>query len=100
MSKFFDAIGKAARSIIAFGVVLMSFGFLYFLLYKEIPAENKDVLQIACGIVLGVLATVISYYFGSSKDKSDQEKSVRGVGADTKTTETKTEKIIESKPGE
>ena len=74
ISKFLDAIGKAARSLIAFGVVLMSFGFLYFLLYKKIPPENKDILQIASGIVLGVLATVISYYFGSSKDKSDRDK--------------------------
>ena len=78
MIKFFDAIGKAARTIIAFSITLMSFGFLYFLLYKKIPAENKDVVQITAGIVLGVLATVVSYYFGSSKDKSDQDKREAG----------------------
>lgn len=76
---FLDALGKAARSIIAFAIVLMSFGFLYFLLYRKIPAENKDILQISAGIVLGVLGTVASYYFGSSKDKSDQEKSDRVI---------------------
>lgn len=79
MKDFLDALGKAARSLIAFGIVLMSFGFLYFLLYRKIPAENKDILQIAAGIVLGVLGTVASYYFGSSKDKSDQEKSDRVI---------------------
>jgi hypothetical protein len=79
MKEFFDAIGKAARSIIAFGVTIMSFGFLYFLLFKKIPAENKDVVQITSGIVLGVLATVVSYYFGSSKDKSDSEKADRVI---------------------
>lgn len=77
MIKFFDAIGKAARTILAFLITLMSFGFLYFLLYKKIPAENKDIVQITAGIVLGVLATVVSYYFGSSKDKSDQDKADR-----------------------
>lgn len=77
MIKFFDAVGKAARTIIAFSITLMSFGFLYFLLYKKIPAENKDIVQITAGIVLGVLATVVSYYFGSSKDKSDQDKAER-----------------------
>lgn len=74
-----EALGKAARSIIAFAIVIMSFGFLYFLLYRKIPAENKDILQISAGIVLGVLGTVASYYFGSSKDKSDQEKSDRVI---------------------
>lgn len=74
LNGFLDAIGKAARSLIAFGIVLMSFGFLYFLLYKKIPAENKDVIQISAGIVLGVLGSVASYYFGSSKDKSDRDK--------------------------
>lgn len=80
MRNFLDAIGKAARSIIAFGIVFMSFGFLYFLLYKKIPVENKDILQISAGIVLGVLGTVASYYFGSSKDKSDQDKLIRSNG--------------------
>jgi len=79
---FFDAIGKAARSIIAFMVVLMSFGFLYFLLYRKIPVENKDSINITIGIVLGVLATVVSYYFGSSKDKSDRDKA--DIVAETK----------------
>ena len=79
MKEFFDAIGKAARTIIAFSITIMSFGFLYFLLYKKIPAENKDVVQITAGIVLGVLATVVSYYFGSSKDKSDSDKADRVI---------------------
>lgn len=74
MIKFLQEIGRQARSIIALSIVVMSFGFIFFLLYKTIPAENKDILQISAGIVLGVLGTVASYYFGSSKDKSDQEK--------------------------
>lgn len=74
MEKFFDSLGKAARSIIAFMIVILSFGFLYFLLYKKVPAENRDILTLSTGIVLGVLGTVASYYFGSSKDKSDKDK--------------------------
>lgn len=70
MDKFF----KYTRSLIAFFIVILSFGFLFALIYKNVPPDNKDILQISAGLVLGVLATVTAYYFGSSKDKSDQDK--------------------------
>lgn len=60
--------------MIGFLIVILSFGFLYLIAVKNIPADNKDILQISAGLVLGVLATVAAYYFGSSKDKSDQDK--------------------------
>lgn len=69
-----DKLFRNARSIIAFLIVILSFGFLYVLTWKSVPLGNKDILQISCGIVLGVLASVAAYYFGSSKDKSDQDK--------------------------
>jgi uncharacterized BrkB/YihY/UPF0761 family membrane protein len=74
--KFFDAIGKAARSLVAFMVVISSFALLFVLVYKSVPEQNKDIIQIAAGMVLTVLGTVAAYYFGSSKDKSDHEKAV------------------------
>lgn len=76
MKAFFELFSKNARSIIAIEVVTLSFAFLFFLLarQKEIPKENATILNVAAGLVLGVLATVCAYYFGSSKDKSDVEK--------------------------
>jgi hypothetical protein len=72
----FELLAKNARSIIAFQVVTLSFGFLFLLLIrnKEIPTNNATILNVAAGLVLGVLATVCAYYFGSSKDKSDTDK--------------------------
>jgi hypothetical protein len=70
MDKFF----KYTRSIIAFLVVIFSFGFLYLIALRNIPHENRDILTLSAGLILGVLATVAAYYFGSSKDKSDQDK--------------------------
>lgn len=72
--KILEALGKSARTLIALSVVLMSFGFLFALVYHAVPEQNKDIIQIASGLVLAVLAGVTGYYFGSSKDKSDQEK--------------------------
>lgn len=76
MSKFFDLFAKNMRSIIAFLIVLFSFGFLYILMLKqkEIPKENAAILNVAAGVVLTVVSGVVGYYFGSSKDKSDLEK--------------------------
>lgn len=69
-----EKLFRYTRHIIAILIVLGSFGFLFSLVYHAMPAGNTAVLQIAAGIVLGVLAAVTGYYFGSSKDKSDQDK--------------------------
>jgi succinate-acetate transporter protein len=76
ISNILDTLGRNARSIIAFQVVTFSFAFLFVLLMKskEIPANNATTLNVAAGVVLGVVATVCAYYFGSSKDKSDADK--------------------------
>jgi len=74
MSKFFDLFAKNVRSIIAMLIVVGGFGFLFSLLFIKIPEGNDSVLNVAAGIVLAVLGAVASYYFGSSKDKSDVDK--------------------------
>lgn len=74
MKDFFDAFGKSMRSIIAITVVLLSFAFLFTLMFVKIPQENESIINVASGIVLGVLGVVVGYYFGSSKDKSDRDK--------------------------
>jgi len=70
MEKLFSNI----RSIIGLFVVVLSFTFLFLLLKIDIPGGNKDILQIAAGIILGSMAGVIGYYFGSSKNESDKAK--------------------------
>jgi len=70
MEKLFSNI----RSIIGLFVVVLSFAFLFLLLKIDIPTGNKDILQIAAGIILGSMAGVIGYYFGSSKNESDKAK--------------------------
>lgn len=74
MSKFFDLFAKNVRSIIALSVIWLGFAFLFALLFVGIPKGNETVLNVAAGIVLAVMGAVASYYFGSSKDKSDVDK--------------------------
>lgn len=74
MTKFFELFAKNARSIIAHIVVVGGFVFLFFLLFVKIPTGNETILNVAAGLVLAAMGAVTSYYFGSSKDKSDVDK--------------------------
>lgn len=75
MLKLMDNIAKNMRSIIALSVVYLAFAFLFSLLFVKIPPENKDIVNIATGaVIVAGITGVITYYFGSSKDKSDQDK--------------------------
>ena len=86
------------RAIIGIIVIILSFVFLFALLKVKIPAENKDTLQIAVGILLAAMSGVIGYYFGSSKNESDKAKTEQAnlqnpppqqTITETKTTEVK-----------
>jgi hypothetical protein len=75
MTRFFELLALNIRSILAFIVTVFSFGFLFLLLKYKVPEGNSDVLNVAAGLILAVLAGVTNYYFGASKDKSDVDKS-------------------------
>ena len=75
MKQFFASINKTSiRNILAVVIVMGCFILLYLMMVKEIPARNKDVLNIAVGFVFGgALAGVSGYYFGASKAPSNNE---------------------------
>lgn len=75
IARFFDLFAKNVRSIIAILIVLGSFSFLFALLRVKVPEGNATVLNVSAGLVLAALAQVCNYFFGSSKDKSDTDKS-------------------------
>lgn len=75
IGKFFDLFARNVRSIIAMIVVVGGFAFLFTLTQVKIPDGNETVLNVASGLVLAAMTGVIAYYFGSSKDKSDTDKS-------------------------
>lgn len=76
MKKFFENIGKTEiRNMLAVIITVGCFILLYLLQVKEVPAQNQQVLNIAIGFVFGGgLAGVVGYYFGSSKNESDNNK--------------------------
>lgn len=79
MVNFFEIFAKNIRSIIALFIVLGGFTFLFCLLGFKIPEGNETILNVAAGLVLAAMGAVTSYYFGSSKDKSDVDKSASDI---------------------
>lgn len=53
---------------LAIGCIAMIgfFGTLALLLFRAIPAENRDAIQILLGAMGGYVAAVVQYYFGDS----------------------------------
>lgn len=76
MNELFGKItSKDIRNILAVIIVIGSYILFYFLVVKEVPAANKDLLNIVAGMLFGgPLAGVVGYYFGSSKNEADKAK--------------------------
>lgn len=75
MIEFWRKITKTdIRNTMAMVWVVCSFIFLFKLLTKAIPEQNKEVVIAVVGIVLGKLVDIMGYYFGQSKTEVDKEK--------------------------
>ena len=56
------------RDVIAVMIIVLSFVAIFVILRFPIPTENKDLVNVAFGFVLGSgVSGVIGYYFGASK---------------------------------
>jgi drug/metabolite transporter (DMT)-like permease len=53
-------------------VVGISAGVVCLLVFTPIPPDNKDIVNIALGTLLGMAVTVVGYFFGSSKSSADK----------------------------
>lgn len=53
------------------------FMLIYALLYKNIPADNRDMVNHAIGLVEGAVIMVVGYYYGSSKGSAMKDKALK-----------------------
>jgi heme O synthase-like polyprenyltransferase len=53
-------------------VVAGFFILLMALVYTPIPDKNNDLLSLVVGALIGSFATVVGYFFGSSKGSADK----------------------------
>lgn len=64
---------------LAIGVTIGFFGLLGYMLKHEVPAQNKDVLNIMLGSLGSAWVGIVAYYFGSSAG-SDRKTEIMGQG--------------------
>ena len=53
-------------------IVLGFFILMVVLVYKNVPSENKDLLNLVVGALIGSFATVVGYFYGSSLGSSEK----------------------------
>ena len=69
---------KLYMAILALVIIVATFYMGNSLLTQTIPSENRDILNVALGMILGLSSTVVGYYFGSSKSSSDKTEILSG----------------------
>lgn len=75
MKQLFSNINKTEiRNIIAILYVSLVLLFIYVLAFRAVPAENKDLINVLGGVVIGGIGTILSFFFGSSKNEADSKK--------------------------
>ena len=68
---------KLYMAILALVIIIATFYLGDRLLTSTIPQENRDIINVALGMILGLSGTVVGYYFGSSKSSSDKQKIIK-----------------------
>jgi hypothetical protein len=54
-------------------IVVGFFALLYLIINISIPIDNKDVLNITIGALIGAFTGVVSYFFGSSSGSARKD---------------------------
>ena len=59
------------------------FAVLLFLVKFSIPENNKDLLYIVIGVLIGAFGTIVNYEWGSSRSSSEKNDLLKGGKNDT-----------------
>ena len=66
-------LAKVAPYVLDFMIVAGTFGFGYLLFYVGIPSENKDIMNMMFGTLIGLSVTIVNYHRGSSEGSSAKQ---------------------------
>lgn len=66
-------LAKIAPYILDVIVIAGTFGFGYLLFYVGIPSDNKDIMNMMFGTLIGLSVTIVNYHRGSSEGSSAKQ---------------------------
>lgn len=69
---------KLMPSIVAFIILISTFGSFYLIFTKELPNENRDLIMMIVGVLLSKFSDLVGFYFGSSDYLNQSGKSYLG----------------------
>jgi len=60
------------KYVIAILVIVGFFALLIFLIYKPIPENNRTLLDMVVGALVGCFSTIVAYHWGSSAGSAEK----------------------------
>jgi len=75
---------KIFRYILAIFITIGFFALLIFLVRWSIPLENKELLYIVVGALIGAFGTIINYEWGTSRSSSEKNDLIAKNGIEEK----------------
>lgn len=76
---FEEAKRHPILAVMVFLAVVNTFGVyiaLFALLFFPVPTENRELVSMMIGNILGFVAGIVTYHFGSSKDSHDKNATI------------------------
>lgn len=64
-------------------IVIGFFVLMSMLVYAQVPDQNKDLLNLVVGALIGSFATVVGYFYGSSLGSADKNELFKKNGNGT-----------------
>lgn len=69
-----DKLKEMLTTSLAITLVVGFFALLYILVFVEVSQQNKEILNLVVGALIGTFTQVINYYFGSSVGSKEKTK--------------------------
>ena len=77
-------VGKDLFQYILGGLLVAGFfALLILLVLRVVPMENKDLLNIVVGALIGSFTSVVGYFYGSSAGSAAKEKTLSDIATKT-----------------
>ena len=77
-----DKFSKRFIYYYSIGITALTFSYIFYVSFHEIPDKNRDMVNTILGFLLGVsLSAIIQFFFGSSKGSADKQQAINDLAS-------------------